>query len=150
MYAKPIESPECGRNNRGCQKAEASPRLASTHWLHERRVELVQRLARGAQFFRRQRRQRRFHQVGARFFQQPMLPVSPAALLFQNARHDALNVEQDVLDFHQAASEPKTVKWYEAYHQLNDEAEQDRAEWLRQQLSLKATPQLAASLFITR
>jgi dienelactone hydrolase len=67
--------------------------------------------------------------------------ATPAALLFQNARHDALNSEQEVLDFQQAASEPKLVKWYDAYHQLNDEAEQDRAEWLSKQLKLKAMPQ---------
>lgn len=66
--------------------------------------------------------------------------AAPAALFFQNARHDALNVEQDVRDFHQAASEPKTVKWYDAYHRLNTEAEQDRAEWLIQQLKLRTGP----------
>lgn len=66
--------------------------------------------------------------------------AAPAALLFQNARHDALNSEQDVLDFHRAASEPKTVKWYDAYHQLNAEAEQDRAEWLSQRLNLRIGP----------
>ena len=66
--------------------------------------------------------------------------AAPAALLFQNAQHDALNVKQDVLDFHQAASEPKTIKWYDAYHQLNEEAEQDRANWLSQQLNLKTIP----------
>jgi dienelactone hydrolase len=64
----------------------------------------------------------------------------PAALLFQNARHDALNSEQEVRDFHQTASEPKLVKWYHAYHQLNAEAEQDRAEWLSQQLKLRTDP----------
>ena len=31
---------------------------------------------------------------------------------------DAEEVTQAVLDFQQAASEPKTVKWYDAYHQL--------------------------------
>lgn len=66
--------------------------------------------------------------------------AAPAALLFQNARHDALNSEQEVRDFQQTASEPKTVKWYDAYHQLNAEAEQDRAEWLSQQLRLRTGP----------
>ena len=66
--------------------------------------------------------------------------AAPAALLFQNARHDALNVEQDVLDFHHAASEPKSVKWYDAFHRLNEEAEHDRAEWLSQQLKLRTGP----------
>jgi dienelactone hydrolase len=66
--------------------------------------------------------------------------AAPAALLFQNARHDALNPEQEALDFQQTASEPKTVTWYNAYHQLNAEADQDRAEWLQQQLDLKAVP----------
>jgi dienelactone hydrolase len=66
--------------------------------------------------------------------------AAPAALLFQNARHDALNVEQDVLDLQQTGSEPKTIKWYDAYHQLNDEAEQDRAEWLTKQLDLHTGP----------
>ena len=66
--------------------------------------------------------------------------AAPAALLFQNARHDALNSEQEVLDFHRAASAPKLVKWYDAYHQLNEAAEQDRAEWLSQQLQLRTGP----------
>ncbi len=66
--------------------------------------------------------------------------AAPAALFFQNARHDTLNSERDVLDFHQTASEPKTVKWYDAYHRLNEEAEQDRAEWLSQQLDLGLMP----------
>jgi pimeloyl-ACP methyl ester carboxylesterase len=66
--------------------------------------------------------------------------AAPAALLFQNARHDALNSEQAVLDFHQTASEPKLVKWYDAYHQLNEAAEQDRAEWLSHQLKLRTGP----------
>jgi hypothetical protein len=61
-------------------------------------------------------------------------------LLFQNARHDALNSEQDVLGFQQTASEPKTIKWYDAYHQLNAKAEQDRAEWLSRQLQLRTGP----------
>jgi dienelactone hydrolase len=66
--------------------------------------------------------------------------AAPAALLFQNAQHDALNSEHEALDFHQAASEPKLVKWYDAYHQLNEEAEQDRAEWLSRQLHLRTGP----------
>jgi hypothetical protein len=66
--------------------------------------------------------------------------AAPAALLFQNARNDALNPEQEALDFQQTASEPKTVNWYNAYHELNAEADQDRAEWLQQQLDLKAVP----------
>jgi hypothetical protein len=66
--------------------------------------------------------------------------AAPAALLFQNARHDALNVEQDVLDFQQTASEPKSIKWYDAHHQLNEEAEQDRSEWLSKQLNLRTGP----------
>lgn len=66
--------------------------------------------------------------------------AAPAALLFQNARHDVLNVERDVLDFQRIASEPKMVKWYDAYHQLNEEAEWDRAEWLSQHLKLRIGP----------
>jgi hypothetical protein len=63
-----------------------------------------------------------------------------AKLLFQNARHDALNSEQAVLDFYQTASKPKLAKWYDAYHQLNEAAEQDRAKWLSQQLKLRTGP----------
>lgn len=66
--------------------------------------------------------------------------AAPATLLFQNARHDALNLEQDVLDFQHTASEPKIVKWYDAYHRLNEEAERDRAEWLSKQLNLRTGP----------
>ena len=64
--------------------------------------------------------------------------AAPTALLFQNARHDALNPEREALDFQQTASEPKTVNWYNAYHDLNAEADQDRPDWLQQHLDLKA------------
>jgi uncharacterized protein len=61
--------------------------------------------------------------------------AAPAALLLQNALRDATFTEQDANDLYQAASDPKVIRWYDADHNLNDQARRDRDEWLLQQLA---------------
>lgn len=56
--------------------------------------------------------------------------AAPAALLFQSARRDEFVPREEASLFYQAASDPKELKWYDAGHDLNDEARADRAVWL--------------------
>ena len=67
--------------------------------------------------------------------------AAPTTLLFQNGSSDRVFSKQDVLDFQQAASDPKVVKWYDAGANLSAEADRDRLDWLQKQLSLKPPAQ---------
>ena len=62
--------------------------------------------------------------------------AAPAALFFQAARQDELVPPADATRFQEAGSEPKTVKWYDSGHQLNQEALRDGLEWLRGQIGI--------------
>ena len=63
--------------------------------------------------------------------------AAPNALFFQFSRYDVEIPERVGQQYHQAASQPKLVKWYDAGHELEDvEALRDRADWLRQQIGL--------------
>lgn len=65
--------------------------------------------------------------------------ASPAALLFQSARLDPGVSEQDALEFFNAASEPKQLKWYDTAHEVTDIAAiSDRARFLSKELKLQA------------
>ncbi len=67
--------------------------------------------------------------------------ASPASLFFQFARQDEAISESAALQFSQAASEPKLVKWYDAQHHdifINATALHDRTEWLREHLKRRA------------
>jgi len=57
--------------------------------------------------------------------------AAPAALLFQNGRDDPYVPPLDGLRFFIAASEPKSIIWYDAGHGLPWEFVQDAAEWLQ-------------------
>ena len=57
--------------------------------------------------------------------------AAPAALLFQNGIHDQHVPPHDALRFYTAASEPKSIIWYDADHNLPWEFVQDAAEWLQ-------------------
>jgi len=63
--------------------------------------------------------------------------AAPSAILFQSGRRDENVPVEEAAKYHQAASEPKTVKWYDAGHSLNDEARRDRAAWLSHLLGIK-------------
>lgn len=56
--------------------------------------------------------------------------VAPAALFFQNALHDQYVPRADALDYQRHGSTPKRVRWYDASHLLNAQAQRDRQAWL--------------------
>jgi fermentation-respiration switch protein FrsA (DUF1100 family) len=62
----------------------------------------------------------------------------PAALLFQYGRRDEFISEEDALQYFQAASEPKEIRWYDADRFFNEQARQDRIAWLGEQLGLRS------------
>ncbi len=62
--------------------------------------------------------------------------AAPAALLFQFARNDEWITIQAAEEYFQAASEPKSILWYDATHELNAQAQLDRFNWLKMQLGL--------------
>jgi hypothetical protein len=57
--------------------------------------------------------------------------AAPAALLFQNGLDDTFVPPHDALRFYHAASEPKTIIWYDAGHDLPWRFVRDAAEWLQ-------------------
>jgi len=63
--------------------------------------------------------------------------AAPSALFFQFSRYDVEIPEKAAEQYHQAASQPKQIKWYDVGHELdNVEALRDRAEWLRKELGI--------------
>lgn len=67
--------------------------------------------------------------------------AAPAALLFQCGRKDNTTPEECARALQDAASEPKTVKWYDAGHELDIQAFKDRAEWFHEKIGLGPTPE---------
>lgn len=62
--------------------------------------------------------------------------AAPAKLFFQFARRDEFITPWDAAVYIQAASDPKEVKWYDTDHFFDDQARQDRMEWLARVLGL--------------
>lgn len=62
--------------------------------------------------------------------------VAPSTLFFQFGKRDTYPTEQSAARYFQVASDPKTVKWYDTGHALNDEARHDRVTWLEKQIGL--------------
>ncbi len=60
----------------------------------------------------------------------------PTALLLQSGRLDDLVPEADAQALHTAAPQPKTIRWYDAGHGLNQQATFDRLDWLHEQIGL--------------
>jgi fermentation-respiration switch protein FrsA (DUF1100 family) len=56
--------------------------------------------------------------------------AAPAELLFLAGTKDESIPQQDARRHHQAASQPKEVRWYEAGHFLNCTAREDMMVWL--------------------
>ena len=65
-------------------------------------------------------------------------PCPPTPLLLQSGRLDNLVPAEDAEALQAAASEPKTILWYDAGHGLNQEALLDRHDWLVEQIGLDA------------
>ncbi len=64
--------------------------------------------------------------------------AAPSAALFQFGRRDRNWPEKLALEFYQAGSEPKEIKWWDGGRQLNDEAMRHRAEWFRSRIGIAA------------
>jgi uncharacterized protein len=66
--------------------------------------------------------------------------AAPSEFLFQSARNDELIPIDNAERLHEAATEPKTVLWYDAGHDLPTQAWCDQAAWLRERLAFSAEP----------
>lgn len=64
--------------------------------------------------------------------------ASPTALLLQSGRLDTLVPVADAEALHAAAPQPKTIRWYDAGHGLNEQAASDRLDWLHAEIGLDA------------
>lgn len=62
--------------------------------------------------------------------------AAPAALYFQYGLRDEIVPIEEGRRYHAAASEPKDFRWYEAGHNLNEEARDDRLGWVSKRLGL--------------
>jgi uncharacterized protein len=62
--------------------------------------------------------------------------AAPSDLLFQFGLEDMFFPKGTLQEFSEIASEPKSVRWYDAGHFLNEEARRDRIEWLSARLAL--------------
>ena len=60
---------------------------------------------------------------------------APVSLLFQNGRRDPISPEGDVNALVRAANGMKEQRWYDAPHELNDQARDERDAWLVQLLA---------------
>ena len=65
--------------------------------------------------------------------------LSPAPILFQFATDDFHVPHERAEEFFAAAKESKELRWYEAGHELNEEATQERMAWLTKALSLQSS-----------
>jgi uncharacterized protein len=63
--------------------------------------------------------------------------AAPAHLLFQNGRQDSLVPEADGRAYQEAGSQPKKILWYDAGHQLDDQATFDRHMWLAEEIGIR-------------
>jgi hypothetical protein len=64
--------------------------------------------------------------------------ASPTPLLLQSGELDALVPVADAQLLHAAAPQPKTIRWYNAGHALNQQALFDRLDWLHETIGTDA------------
>jgi uncharacterized protein len=82
-----------------------------------------------------------------------MEPIEPlkwigraeAPILFQSGRTDEAVPPADATEFHQAAREPKDVRWYESGHFLPPQASCDAARWLQDRIGIAGDEHPACS-----
>jgi len=60
--------------------------------------------------------------------------AAPASIMFQMGTNEEYFGRQRIQSLADAASEPKVVRWYDAGHMLNEQAHQDRDDWLVDEL----------------
>jgi dienelactone hydrolase len=78
--------------------------------------------------------------------------AAPAALLFQNGVYDTFVPPHDAIRFYTAASEPKTMIWYDAGHNLPWKFVYDAGKWLQPYLGdrlLFSAPNYRPSAIVT-
>ncbi len=64
--------------------------------------------------------------------------AKPTALFFQFANNDIYITKETAIQFYNAASEPKLVKWYDTEHEMMiPEVRKDRVEWVKKQLGIR-------------
>jgi dienelactone hydrolase len=66
--------------------------------------------------------------------------ATPTPLLLQSGQVDNLVPAADARELHTATPEPRTIRWYDAGHGLNQQAAFDRLDWLHQQIGIDARP----------
>ena len=64
--------------------------------------------------------------------------ASPTALLLQSGRLDNLVPAADAQALHAATPQPRTIRWYDAGHGLDQQATFDRLDWLHEEIGLDA------------
>src|SRR5688500_6178790 len=64
--------------------------------------------------------------------------ASPTALLLLSGRVDNLVPAADAEELHTAAPQPRTIRWYDAGHGLNQQAAWERHDWLHEKIGLDA------------
>lgn len=62
--------------------------------------------------------------------------LAPTSVLFQGAEFDSVVPRRELEILHERASEPKELRWYDADHDLGQEAAAERVEWLAGRLDL--------------
>jgi cephalosporin-C deacetylase-like acetyl esterase len=60
--------------------------------------------------------------------------ATPAPILFQFADNDFYVPKQTALEYYNAASEPKELRWYEADHGMNEQTFQEMRDWIQDKL----------------
>jgi hypothetical protein len=59
--------------------------------------------------------------------------AASSTLLFQFGLQDVFFPRQKFLDYYEAGSEPKSIRWYNADHySINEVGRSDRIEWLKE------------------
>lgn len=77
--------------------------------------------------------------------------AAPVPLLFQFARREWNFGVPAMERYYQAASQPKSVRWYDTGHELNDpQALADRSRWLADKLRLRGVDAMLKSLTARR
>lgn len=71
--------------------------------------------------------------------------AAPTALLIQNGTRDPFTPRREALALQQAASQPKTVRWYPGSHELTPAAYADRDQFLEQELGFGGVARASAS-----
>lgn len=62
--------------------------------------------------------------------------LAPASIFFQFGTNDPHVPRECAEEFFNAARAPKTIKWYDAGHALDEQSARDRQVWLREQMGL--------------